>query len=67
MRATDINEEMKVAAVHAIAEIISESDLHEDYVIPDPFNKQVAEAVAQAVSEAAIKSGVSQGEHLDQD
>ncbi|GEM05033.1 putative NAD-dependent malic enzyme 4 [Halolactibacillus miurensis] len=67
VRATDINEEMKVAAVHAIAEIISESDLHEDYVIPDPFNKQVAEAVAQAVSEAAIKSGVSQGEHLDQD
>jgi malate dehydrogenase (oxaloacetate-decarboxylating) len=66
VRATDINEEMKVAAVHAIAGIISESELDEDYVIPDPFDEQVAEAVAKAVSEAAIKSGVSQGERLDQ-
>jgi malate dehydrogenase (oxaloacetate-decarboxylating) len=66
VRATDINEEMKVAAVHAIAGIISATELDEDYVIPDPFNEQVAEAVAKAVSEAAIKSGVSQGEHVDQ-
>ena len=66
VRATDINEEMKVAAVHAIAGIISATELDEDYVIPDSFNEQVAEAVAKAVSEAAIKSGVSQGEHVDQ-
>lgn len=65
VRATDINEEMKVAAVHAIAGIISATELDEDYVIPDPFDEQVAEAVAKAVSEAAIKSGVSQGEHVD--
>lgn len=66
VNATDINEEMKVAAVHAIAEIIDEKDLHEEYVIPDPFNPQVALAVAEAVSKAAIRSGVSQGECIDQ-
>lgn len=65
VNATDINEEMKVAAVHAIAGIIPEKDLHEDYVIPDPFNPQVALMVAEAVSKAAIKSGVSQGERID--
>ncbi|MDI2587369.1 NAD-dependent malic enzyme [Psychrobacillus sp. NEAU-3TGS] len=59
VRATDINEDMKLAAVHAIASLIEEHEIREDYIIPDPFNKQVVDAVAKAVSEAAIQSGVS--------
>ncbi|MFJ5771116.1 NADP-dependent malic enzyme [Psychrobacillus sp. NPDC093180] len=59
VRATDINEDMKLAAVHAIASLIEEHEIREDYIIPDPFNEQVVDAVAKAVSEAAIQSGVS--------
>lgn len=59
VRATDINEQMKMAATIAIASLINEKDLHEDYIIPDPFDDRVASAVAQAVSEAAITSGVA--------
>ncbi|GGA34504.1 NAD(P)-dependent malic enzyme [Psychrobacillus lasiicapitis] len=59
VRATDINEDMKLAAVHAIASLIEEDEIREDYIIPDPFNEQVVEVVAKAVSEAAIESGVS--------
>ncbi|MFJ8065920.1 NADP-dependent malic enzyme [Psychrobacillus sp. NPDC096426] len=59
VRATDINEEMKLAAVHAIASLIEDHDIEEDYIIPDAFNEQVVDAVAKAVSEAAIRSGVS--------
>ncbi len=58
-RATDINEEMKLAAALAIAEQIDEKDLSEEYIIPSVFNKQVVRRVSKAVKEAAIKSGVS--------
>ncbi len=59
VRATDINEEMKIAAAHAIAEIITQDELTKDYIIPAPFDKRVVDSVAKAVSEAAIKSGVA--------
>jgi len=59
VRATNINEEMKVAAVHAIAQFVGD-DLSSDYVIPNPLDPRVAPAVAAAVAEAAIKSGVAQ-------
>ena len=59
VRATDINDEMKVAAAYAIAGLISEEELSADYIIPNPFDKRVAESVAKAVAEAAIKTGVA--------
>jgi malate dehydrogenase (oxaloacetate-decarboxylating) len=58
-RATDINEEMKLAAAKAIAEHIDEKDLSEEYIIPSVFSKQVVRKVSRAVKEAAIKSGVA--------
>lgn len=58
-RATRINEEMKVAAAHAIAAIITEEELHPEYIVPSVFDKRVAEAVAKAVEEAAYKTGVA--------
>lgn len=61
-RARVINEEMKVAAAKAIAGLISESELSPEYVIPDPFDKRVAPAVARAVAKAAIDSGVARAE-----
>jgi malate dehydrogenase (oxaloacetate-decarboxylating) len=57
--ATDINEEMKLAAVYAIAELVSDSELASDYVIPSPFNPEVAPNVAAAVADAAIQTGVA--------
>ncbi len=57
--ANEINDEMKVAAVHAIAGIIAEADLTENYIIPDPFDQRVAVAVSQAVAKAAIETGVA--------
>lgn len=59
VRATDINEEMKVAAATAIASLISDEELAADYIIPAPFDKRVGPTVAKAVREAAIKTGVS--------
>ena len=59
VRATHINEKMKVAAVHAIADLISEEELHADYVIPAPFDPRVAPAVAAAVAKAAMETGVA--------
>lgn len=59
VRAREINEEMKVAAAYSIAESISEDELNEDYIIPKSFNKEVQCKVAQAVREAARKSGVA--------
>ena len=59
VRATDINDEMKVAAAYAIAGLISDEELSADYIIPNPFDKRVAESVAKAVAEAAIKTGVA--------
>ena len=58
-RASDINEEMKVAAAYAIANSISESELKDDYIIPKPFDLKVQKAVADAVYKAAKDSGVS--------
>ncbi|MCM3692116.1 NAD(P)-dependent malic enzyme [Neobacillus niacini] len=59
VRATHINEKMKVAAVEAIANLISESELSENYVIPAPFDPRVAPAVAAAVAKAAMETGVA--------
>ena len=59
VRATDINEEMKVAAAHALASLISDEELKEDYIIPKAFDKRVGPAVAAAVAKAARDSGVA--------
>lgn len=59
VRARDINDDMKVAAAYAIANLIPEEELTPDYVIPNPFDKRVVKAVAEAVAEAARKSGVA--------
>lgn len=58
-RAKDINDEMNIAAANAIAGLISDKELKPDYIIPEPFDKRVAPAVAKAVKEAAIKSGLN--------
>ncbi|MBO4251538.1 MAG: NAD-dependent malic enzyme [Clostridia bacterium] len=58
-RATDINDEMNIAAATAIAGLISDDELTPDYIIPAPFDKRVAPAVAAAVKAAAVKSGVN--------
>jgi len=59
VRASDINEEMKVAAAHALAELISDEELSEDYIIPAAFDPRVGPAVAKAVAEAARRTGVA--------
>ncbi len=59
VRATHINEEMKVAAVYAIADLVSDEDLKDDYVIPAPFDPRVAPAVASAVARVAMETGVA--------
>ena len=59
VRASDINDEMKVAAAYAIADLIPENELNADYIIPNPFDERVAKAVAKAVAEAARKTGVA--------
>ncbi len=56
--ATEINEEMKLASAKAIASVISEDELREDYIVPDAFDKRVVEVVAKAVADTAIKMGV---------
>lgn len=59
VRATEINEEMKIAAAYAIANSVSKEELNPNYIIPKAFNLDVQKRVAEAVKEAAIKSGVS--------
>jgi len=59
VRASDINDEIKIAAAYAIASLIGDSELKAEYVIPAPFDPRVGKAVAQAVAEAAKKSGVA--------
>ena len=59
VRASDINEEMKMAAAHALAELIPDGELSADYIIPKAFDPRVGPAVAKAVAEAARKSGVA--------
>ena len=59
VRATDINEDMKVAAAYAIASLVKEDELHADYIIPSALNKEVGAVVAKAVAQAARDSGVA--------
>lgn len=59
VRASDINDEMKLAAAYALAGLISDEELNENYIIPAAFDKRVGPAVAKAVAEAARKSGVA--------
>lgn len=58
-RASDINTEMKLAAAYAIAGLISDEELNEEYIIVPAFDSRVGEAVSKAVYDAAVKSGVS--------
>ena len=59
VRACDINEEMKIAAAHALAGLVAPEELSEDYIIPKAFDPRVAKAVAAAVAQAARESGVA--------
>lgn len=59
VRASEINEDMKIAAVYAIANSVNEEELSKDFILPKAFNLKVAQNVAEAVSKAAIKSKVS--------
>ena len=59
VRASEINEEMKMAAAQALADLISDEELNEDYIIPAAFDPRVGPAVAAAVAEAARKTGVA--------
>ncbi len=61
-RATDINEEMKLAAAHAIASAIGDDELHADYIVPSVFNRNIGPLVAKAVAEAARRTGVARKE-----
>ncbi|MDJ1477234.1 malic enzyme-like NAD(P)-binding protein [Bacillus sp. LS15-K4] len=60
VRATDITEEMKLAAAYGIANIITDEERNANYVIPNPLDKRVVPSVAEAVAKAAINSGVAQ-------
>ena len=59
VRASDINEEMKIAAAHALADLVSPEELCPEYILPKAFDERVGPAVAKAVAEAARKSGVA--------
>lgn len=59
VRASDINEEMQIAAAYAIAGVVKPEELGPDLVIPSPFNREIAKAVAKSVAEAAKKTGVA--------
>ncbi len=59
VRASDINEEMKMASSYAIAELVAEDELNAEYILPKAFDPRVGKAVAKAVAEAAKSSGVA--------
>ena len=59
VRAKDINDEMKIAAAHAIADFVTDDKLSPDYIIPSALDRSVSQAVAAAVAEAARKTGVA--------
>lgn len=59
VRASDINDEMKVAAAYALASLVSDGELSADYILPAAFDPRVKDAVAKAVAEAAVKSGAA--------
>src|SRR5262249_45375949 len=65
VRARTINEEMKLAAAHAIAGIVPEDHLTEDYVVPSVFDRRVVRAVARAVARAAQETGVARRGHRE--
>jgi malate dehydrogenase (oxaloacetate-decarboxylating) len=69
VRASAINEEMKLAAAQAIAGVIGDDELHAEYIIPSVFNRRVVEAIAEAVADAAVATGVARRtrEHAEQD
>ena len=58
-RASEINEEMKAAASYAIASLVSDDELNDEYILPKAFDRRVGKAVAEAVMKAARKSGVA--------
>ena len=60
VRAKEINEEMKISAIYAIADLIPVKKIKKDYIIPSPFDKRVVKAVSFAVAKSAIKTGVAQ-------
>jgi malate dehydrogenase (oxaloacetate-decarboxylating) len=59
VRARAINEAMKLAAARAIAAVIQDDELHAEYIVPSVFHPHLAEAVAAAVADAAVSSGVA--------
>ena len=59
VRASDINDEMKMAASHAIARLVSDEELNAEYILPMAFDERIGKTVAAAVAEAALKSGVA--------
>lgn len=59
VRAADINEDMMIAAAHAIANLVTDETRAADYIIPDPFDKRVVPAVSATVAQAAKESGVA--------
>lgn len=64
VRASQINERMKLAAAYAIASVVKDNELSEDYIIPTVFNQKVVEAVSEAVAQAAVESGVARREYF---
>ncbi len=59
VRASDINNEMKVAAAYAIAGLVDDSELNSEYILPQPFDPRIKDTVAHAVAQAARKTGVA--------
>ena len=59
VRASDINDEMKMAASYAIASLVSDDELNADYILPMAFDERIGKTVAKAVADAAIKSKVA--------
>jgi malate dehydrogenase (oxaloacetate-decarboxylating) len=63
VRASTINEQMKLAAAEALAAVVADDELHPEYIIPSVFNSEVVDAVARAVAEAAVETGVARRDH----
>jgi len=59
VRARKVNDEMKLAAAHALANIVSDAELSEEYITPSMFDPRVVPAVASAVADAAVRTGVA--------
>jgi malate dehydrogenase (oxaloacetate-decarboxylating) len=63
VRASEINEAMKLAAAQAIAGVIEDEELHSEYIVPSVFNRKVVDAIAPAVADAAVATGVARRDH----